>query len=94
MKLGTQIKKILRINPDNFQVSLEYVDGFKGIVNLSFLFETPKKKSMALEIKRGRLFTKCFIESGALAWPNGYELCPDAIRMWISEQKKSLKKAA
>ena len=94
MKLGTELKKISKIDNENFGISLEYVDGFKGRVNLSFLFDKPKKNTLPLEIKRGNLFSKCFIESGALAWPNGYELCPDAIRMWIAEQKKSPKKAA
>ena len=23
------------------------------------------------------MFERCFVEDGALAWPNGYELCPD-----------------
>ena len=94
MKPGNEIKKITRINCEGLEVALKYVDGFKGTVNLEFLFKTPSKGTLPLEIKRGNLFGKCFIESGALAWPNGYELCPDAIRMWITEQGKSSKKAA
>jgi hypothetical protein len=44
--------------------------------------------TLVLEVLRGQMFTQCFIEAGALAWPNGYELCPDAVRSWIGEQKK------
>jgi len=93
MKIGTQIKKITRVDTQNYQVWLEYIDGFKGKIDLSFIFENPKKQPLVLEILRGTLFGRCFIESGALAWPNGYELCPDAIRQWMLEQTKH-KKAA
>lgn len=33
-------------------------------------------------------FGRCFVESGDLAWPNGYELCPDALRLWVEAQSK------
>ena len=88
MKPGYQIKKISKVSTEEFRLSLEYTDGFKGTISLGFLFERPKKNTLPLEIKRGNLFSKCFVESGALAWPNGYELCPDAIRIWIKEQEK------
>ncbi len=89
MKLGSQIKKIRKVIPEKFEISLQFTDGLKATVNLNFLFNSSQRKPLILEIKRGALFGKCFVESGALAWPNGYELCPDAIRMWISEQKKN-----
>ena len=88
MKLGTSLKRITRVDPETFRISLEYTDGFRDTVDLRFLFQHPRRKPLVLEILRGQLFGRCFIESGALAWPNGYELCPDAIRGWINEQKK------
>ncbi len=88
MKLGTSIKRIIRVNPETFRVTLEFTDGFRETVDLRFLFEHPRRKPLVLEILRGQLFTRCFVESGALAWPNGYELCPDAIRNWIQESKR------
>lgn len=90
MILGSQIRKISKVDEDNYEVSLIYTDGFKGSVRLGFIFDRPKKNTLPLEIKRGSLFSKCFIDSGALAWPNGFELCPDAIRMWILEQKRKV----
>lgn len=85
MKLGTSISHIISVNAESYRVELEYDDGFRGTVDLSFLFHSPKGKPMVSEIIRGRLFEKCFLELGALAWPNGFELCPDAIRGWISD---------
>jgi len=89
VKLGTKLQRIRRVDPERYRISLEYADGFSGTVDLRFLFETPKGKPLILEILRGNLLAKCFVESGALAWPNGYELCPDAVRAWITEQKRT-----
>jgi len=88
VKLGNRIKRIKRVDPEHWKVSLEYADGFAGTVDLSSVFRNPKRKPLVAEILRGGLFERCFLESGALAWPNGYELCPDAIRAWIVEQRR------
>jgi hypothetical protein len=87
MKLGTQLKRIKRVDAERYRITLEYRDGYAGTVDLSPIFGRPAKKPLVLEILRGQLFRKCFVESGALAWPNGYELCPDALRAWIEEQR-------
>ena len=73
------------VDSETRRISVEYVDGFKGTVDLGFLFSAAEKKPLVAEILRGSLFSKCFVESGALAWPNGYELCPDSIRAWIEK---------
>jgi len=87
MKLGTSIKRIVSVDAERFRVRLEYTDRFRGEVDLGFLFGSPKGKPLVLEILRGDLFGRCFVESGALAWPNGYELCPDALRQRIAQRK-------
>lgn len=86
MKWGTRIRRIRGTNAERYAVDLEYEDGFRGTVDLSSIFAMTghsRNKPMVLEILRGAMFDRCFVESGALAWPNGYELCPDAIRAWI-----------
>lgn len=85
MIIGSSITRILDVDAETFEVDLEYSDGFRGTVDLKFLFEHPADKPMVLELVRGNLFGRCFVEAGALAWPNGYELCPDAIRQWVTE---------
>ena len=84
MKYGNKIKRIRKIYRDDFTVSLEFQDGFVGKVNLSPLFAN-RKKPLVAEILRGDIFGSCFVESGALAWPNGYELCPDSLRSWMAD---------
>lgn len=78
-KLGFQLKKVLHADPYTYCVSLLFSDGSQGIVDLSSIFDCPK--GLAAEILRGNLFGSCFIEAGALAWPNGLELCPDMLHM-------------
>ena len=87
MKLGTRLRRIRKVDPERYTVTVEYEDGFRGTVDLASIFAAPKRKPLALEILRGNLFDRCFIESGALAWPNGFEPCPDALRAWITEQR-------
>jgi len=84
MEMGTKIKKIKKISQETYRITLQYVDGFQGVADLSSLF-LDRKKPLIGEILRGNLFSKCFIESGALAWPNGYELCPDMLRALIRQ---------
>jgi hypothetical protein len=86
MKLGTRIKRILSADADAFRIRLEYTDGFRGTADLSSIFGAPKGKALVTEILRGNLFEQCFVQSGALAWPNGYELCPDAVRQSIAKR--------
>ena len=92
-KLGNKLSKILGSNIDDFSLELLYDDGFTGIVSLTHLFGH-KPKGLVNEILKGGFFGRCFIESGYLAWPNGFELCPDALRIWINDQHKHRKHAA
>ena len=51
------------------------------------IFGSPK--NLAAEVLKGNLLAKCFIENGALAWPNGLELCADRLRMIAKEDKRA-----
>jgi len=91
MRLGNKIVKILRVELDNFRVTLRYQDGATMTVSLSRIFDTAR--GLAAEVLRGGIFARCFVESGALAWPNGFELCPDALRLWAGEQASPHKRS-
>ncbi|MBM4251978.1 MAG: DUF2442 domain-containing protein [Deltaproteobacteria bacterium] len=85
VKLGREIIRILDTNAESFSVKVEYDDGAIIDVRMGHIFDKPK--GLATEILRGGMFDKCFLESGALAWPNGLELCPDAMRSWANSGK-------
>jgi hypothetical protein len=88
MKFGNRLKRVVACNPEHLSVTLEFSDGFRGAVDLTPLFRKPGRRPLPVEILRGQLFARCFVEAGALAWPNGYELCPDALRAMIGEQRR------
>lgn len=91
-QLGNKIVKIISLNEAKWDVQLKFSDGFKGWVSLKHIFEKPK--GLAAEVLRGAMFDKCFVELGALAWPNGFELCPDALRQWLMTKKVRTKMKA
>lgn len=89
MKLGNKIIKIVSLNDDTFMAKLLYADKKTILVDLSFIFKNPK--NLAAEVVKGNLFSRAFIESGALAWPNGLEICPDALKLQATSISKSRK---
>lgn len=74
----------------NFSLRIAFSDGAGGKISLRHIFEHPR--GLAAEIVKGGFFAKCFVQDGALAWPNGFELCPDALRRLLTQQR--LKAAA
>lgn len=91
-KLGNKIAKIDAVDEESMSVKVRFSDGASGWVSLKHLFEKPK--ALSAEILRGGAFSKCFVESGALGWPNGFELCPDSLRDWFEKQNHPSKKKA
>lgn len=84
MKYGSEIIKVKKPSLEDFSVEVTFDDGKTGRVRLDHIFGKPKNKSA--EVLRGGVFDRCFVQSGALAWPNGFELCPDAVYDWLVTQ--------
>lgn len=91
-KLGNKIVKIISADVESCNIKLKYVDGKTVTVNLGEVFLHPR--GLAAEVLAGGMFEKCFIESGALAWPNGLELCPDALYLMSQQAAKKRRLAA
>lgn len=89
---GHKIQKITAADPDGYRLTLRFQNGVTGTVSLGHIFD--RSKGLAADILKGGMFENCFIESGAVAWPNGFELCPDALYAWLLEERKQTKKAA
>ena len=84
MRLGMKIATITSTDLEGFQVGLRFVDGTEGVVSFDHIFSSPR--NLALEVLKGGMFEQCFVENGALAWPNGLEICPDAIYQRLERQ--------
>jgi len=75
--LGIKLKKIISIDSNTYSLKLLFNNSETIKVSLSHIFSRPK--NLATEIVKGNMFKDCFIENGALAWPNGLELCADSL---------------
>jgi len=91
-KWGNKVVKIMKIDEENFTLKLKFSDNSIQYVSLNHIFSKPR--GLAAEILRGNLFKKCYILEGAIAWPNGFELCPDAIRQWTLNSSSTRTRAA
>ena len=88
---GNKIRKVRRVAFERYAIDLEFSDGHCGTVDLAYIFARPR--GLAREIVVGAMFEKCFVLDGMLAWPNGYELCADALRR-ISQARSGRKARA
>ena len=54
-------------------------DGYSGIHDFATLFN--EGRPMSEPLRNPGYFARVFLEYGALTWPNGYDMCPDWLRM-------------
>jgi hypothetical protein len=87
MTLGIKIDKIYATDINGYKIKLRFTNGKKGVVSLDPIFRSPK--NLSEEILRGGMFDKCVLKSGALAWPNGFEICSDTVYLWFEQQKST-----
>lgn len=59
-------------------------DDYVGEVDLGPLFEKPRGP-LTEPFRDSGFFQRAFLDEGALAWPNGYDLCPDVLRYYCEQ---------
>ena len=58
----------------DFQVGLTFSDGHEGVFDGKALLE--KSGPLLDALRTETYFKRCFVDAGALSWPNGLELAP------------------
>ncbi len=58
----------------DFQVGLTFSDGLEGVFDGKALLE--KNGPLLVPLREEPYFKRCFVDAGALSWPNGLELSP------------------
>jgi Protein of unknown function (DUF2442) len=61
-----------------YRLSVRFFDGTSGIVDMSGLINSPQAGVFAV-LADPQCFAKAAIELGAVTWPNGLDLAPDAM---------------
>ena len=67
-----------------FRLRVVFVDGLTGAVDLSRLIHSPQAGVFGA-LKDPVLFAKVALEYGAVTWPGGLDLAPDAMYLAIQE---------
>ena len=76
------MERIKEVNvKDGYTVELHFKDGFVGTVDMTpFL-----GRGFTKELLEKEKFKQVFVEpGGGIAWPNGYDFCPDYLRQLAS----------
>ncbi|MGI8965991.1 MAG: DUF2442 domain-containing protein [Limisphaerales bacterium] len=68
---------------EEYKIELIFSDGFCGVID----FENHVKQArgpMLKPLQDLKIFHQAGIDSelGTIAWPNGYDICPDVLRYW------------
>ena len=72
--------KSMRHNGD-FRIASTYEDGL--VVELDFGDHLAGRSGPVIEpLQDERFFAQASIDHGVMTWPNGYDVCPDVLRVW------------
>lgn len=72
------IKVIAARYTGDFRVSLEFSDGAAGEFDGRLLLQ--RSGPLLEPLRDETYFGRCFVDAGALCWPNGLELSPARLR--------------
>ena len=80
----TELIKVLALPA--YQIEVEYADGICGVVSLSDRLFGPVFEPLRDE----QLFSQVYLdEFGAIAWPNGADIAPDALYRKLTNLQKA-----
>lgn len=85
--------KLVQIKPDgDAALSLAFSDGSTGHWSAALLIA--RDTIMTRPLADPSYFARAFIEAGALAWPNGFELSADSLHRRLSDAGALIRTAA
>ncbi len=71
--------RLTHVKPlDHYRLEVEFVDGTRGVVDLSKQIVNPQAGVFAA-LKEASLFNQVYLEYGAVTWPGEIDLAPDAM---------------
>ncbi len=85
--------KLVAIEPkDDRHLLLRFSDGAQGVYDFSRYLDA--RTEMTSPLRDPKFFARCFIEAGALAWPNGFDLSAESLYRRLQEAGQLSKDAA
>jgi hypothetical protein len=79
----------LKVLPD-FKIDIEFADGTSGVADLSPRLSQGQLGDVLDPLCDNSVFSKVYLEHGALTWPGGIDLAPDAMYQRIRASGTSI----
>jgi hypothetical protein len=77
--------KLTAITPENgTRIRLTFSDGASVVYDFAPFVDAATE--MTAPLRDPEYFVRCFIEAGALAWPNGFDLSAESLYRRLDEQ--------
>ena len=83
--MSTELPRVTRVEPlDGFRLAVEFSDGLRGEVDLEDELWGPVFEPL----KERQLFAQAAVDRfGAICWPNGADLAPDALHARLTRSQ-------
>lgn len=79
--------KLIAVEPkQGYEILLRFSDGASGILDFTPFIEADTE--MTKPLRDRAFFKRCFIELGALAWPNGFDLSAGSLHQRLRDDGK------
>ena len=79
--------KLVAIEPkEGTSLLLRFSDGAWGVYDFERYVDA--NTEMTAPLRDAAYFRKCFIEAGALAWPNGFDMSADSLHQRLRDDGK------
>lgn len=79
MKYGNSVKGVRPLG--GYRLRIVFNDGYIGEVDLRPLFD-PAQGPLMAPFQDPAYFEQAFVDMDAVAWPNGFDICPDVLRFY------------
>ena len=64
---------------ENYKLELIFADGAKGVLDWSERLKRAKPGGVFEPLKKPEYFAQVEVWEGTIRWPNGADICPDAL---------------
>lgn len=64
---------------ENYKLELIFADGAKGVLDWSERLKRAKPGGVFEPLKKPEYFAQVEVRAGTIRWPNGADICPDAL---------------
>lgn len=68
---------------DGYRIALRFSDGSEGVFDCTRFVDA--QTPMTQSLRDPAYFNRCFIEAGALAWPNGFDLSARSLHKTLED---------